>query len=245
MSGASRRSFDRSPARREGWAFPFPGLSIARSPPDDRPTFWTRALGNPPEVYGERLRFRDDATWRAIDPTRSKLGAAMCRGLREVPLTPGGKVLYLGGASGTTASHMADLVGRRGGVYVVEKSPRPFQRLLDVAGRWPNLFPILADAHDPRTYLPWVPPVDALYLDIAQPDQVEIALEHARLFLRRGGGLLFALKVPSLRRKEGGAGDPAEQALRGITRVFETDPPLRLEPFHRGHIFITGHYRPE
>lgn len=232
----------RPEGRREGWVFPFPGLSLARTPPVDRPTFWTRALGDPPEVYGERLRFRDDDVWRGVDPTRSKLGAALCRGLRELPIAPGASVLYLGGASGTTASHVADLVGRRGAVYAVEKSPRPFQRLLDVARRWPNLYPVLADVRDPRSYLPWVPPVDALYLDVAQPEQPEIALEHARLFLRRGGGLLFALKVPSLRRRDGGP-DPVEATRRTLSRVFDLAPPLGLEPFHRGHVMLTGLYR--
>ncbi|MDE1819946.1 MAG: fibrillarin-like rRNA/tRNA 2'-O-methyltransferase [Euryarchaeota archaeon] len=233
--------FERS---RGSWTFPFPGLSLARSPPDDRPTFWTRALGETPEVYGERLREQDDATWRAIDPTRSKLGAALCKGLRELPVPPRGRVLYLGGATGTTASHVADLVGRRGGVYVVEKSPRPFQRLLDVARRWPNLFPILGDAREPRTYLSWVPPVDALYLDISQPEQAEIATDHARLFLRSGGGLVLALKVPSL-RKGGGRGplSPAEEASRSLSRSFDLGPSVSLEPFHRGHFVITGHYR--
>ena len=227
---------------RDTWTFPFPGLSIARSPPEDRPTFWTRALGDPPDVYGERLRARDDAFWRAIDPFRSKLGAALCKGLRVLPLPPRARVLYLGGATGTTASHVADLVGRKGAVYAVEKSPRAFQRLLGVARRWPNLYPLLADAREPRSYLPWVPPVDTLYLDIAQPEQIDLALTHARLYLRPGGGLLLALKMPSLRRGRPGE-DLLAPAVKVLSRAFELARPLPLEPFHRGHHFLTGVYR--
>lgn len=233
-----------APTRKESWGFPFQGLSIAQGGSSDRPTFWTRTFGDPPSVYGERLRFLSDSTWRLIDPTRSKLGAALCRGLTQLPLPSSAKVLYLGGASGTTASHVADAVGPRGTVYVVERSPRPFQRLLSVAERWPNLLPILADARLPRTYLPLVPPVNALYLDVAQPEQVDLALENARLLLRPGGGLLFALKGPSLRPGKG----PQEQvreAIRTLSVSFDMAPPLSLEPFHRGHHFLTGVYRRE
>lgn len=224
------------------YAFPFPGLSLARGPPEDRPTFWTRGLGDPPEVYGERIRRADDNVWRAIDPTRSKLGAALCKGLTELPVASGSHVLYLGGSTGTTASHVADLMGRKGAVYVVEKSPRSFLKLLKVARAWPNLFPLLADARDPRSYLPFVPPVEGLYLDIAQPDQVDIALDHARLFLRRGGGLMLSLKLPSLRQGRSPA-QHVEDARRALSRSFELAPALSLEPFHRGHAFFTGIYR--
>jgi fibrillarin-like pre-rRNA processing protein len=223
--------------------FPFPGLSVARSPPEDRPTFWTRALGDPPEVYGERVRRSEETVWRAIDPFRSKLGAALCRGLRHLPISPGATVVYLGGASGTTASHVADLIGRKGSVYAVEKSPRPFQKLVEVARRWPNLFPVLGDALVPGSYLPLVPPAQALYLDIAQPEQVDIALTHARLFLSSGGGLVLCLKVPSLRSRGRDPEELVHQSTRALATAFELDRPVGLEPFHRGHVMITGTYR--
>ncbi len=45
------------------------------------------------------------------NPFRSKLAASIVGGIEQIYMKPGSKVLYLGGASGTTVSHVADLVG--------------------------------------------------------------------------------------------------------------------------------------
>jgi fibrillarin-like rRNA methylase len=41
----------------------------------------------------------------------------------------GSKLLYLGGASGTSVSHCSDLVGPEGAVYAVEFSHRRYKRV--------------------------------------------------------------------------------------------------------------------
>lgn len=58
------------------------------------------------------------------NPFRSKLAAAVVGGVENIYVKPGAKLLYLGGASGTTVSHCSDLVGPQGMVYAVEFSPR-------------------------------------------------------------------------------------------------------------------------
>ena len=45
------------------------------------------------------------------NPFRSKLAAAILGGVDKIHIKPGAKVLYLGAASGTTVSHVADIVG--------------------------------------------------------------------------------------------------------------------------------------
>jgi len=45
------------------------------------------------------------------NPFRSKLSAAILGGIDKIYMPPGSKVLYLGAASGTTVSHVADIVG--------------------------------------------------------------------------------------------------------------------------------------
>lgn len=49
--------------------------------------------------------------YRTWNPFRSKLGTAIGNGMQKMPIKPGSKVLYLGAASGTTVSHVSDLVG--------------------------------------------------------------------------------------------------------------------------------------
>ena len=45
------------------------------------------------------------------NPFRSKLAAAILGGIGNIYIKPGAKVLYLGAASGTTVSHVSDIVG--------------------------------------------------------------------------------------------------------------------------------------
>ncbi|KAL2540169.1 Mediator of RNA polymerase II transcription subunit 36a [Abeliophyllum distichum] len=49
--------------------------------------------------------------YRVWNPFRSKLAAAILGGVDDIWIKPGARVLYLGAASGTTVSHVSDLVG--------------------------------------------------------------------------------------------------------------------------------------
>ncbi|XP_014835195.1 PREDICTED: rRNA 2'-O-methyltransferase fibrillarin-like, partial [Poecilia mexicana] len=66
-------------------------------------------------VYGEkRMSVEDGETkieYRAWNPFRSKLAAAILGGIDKIHIKPGAKVMYLGAASGTTVSHVSDIVG--------------------------------------------------------------------------------------------------------------------------------------
>ena len=62
--------------------------------------------------YSEPIFTVDGVEYRSWNPTRSKLAAAILRGLKEFPIKPGSTVLYLGAASGTTVSHVSDVVGQ-------------------------------------------------------------------------------------------------------------------------------------
>ena len=122
---------------------PAPGTArLRRRRAGERVELWTETVGRLPPVYGERWRTFGPASYRAFEPGRSKLAAALTRGWSGPLPAPGERWLYLGAATGTTASHVADLVGPAGRVYAVERSLRPFARLLRLAERWPNLLPI-------------------------------------------------------------------------------------------------------
>lgn len=61
---------------------------------------------------GEKIEYR---VW---NPFRSKLAAAILGGVDKIYMPPGSKVLYLGAASGTTVSHVADVVGPVSLIYI-------------------------------------------------------------------------------------------------------------------------------
>jgi fibrillarin-like pre-rRNA processing protein len=204
---------------------------------DGRRVVFTAGLGTPPAVYGERVLARGGTNWRRWDPTRSKLGAALVKGWDDPVPRRGERWLYLGAATGTTASHLADLVGPTGAVYAVERSLRPFTRLIATAERYPNLLPILADARGGEAYLGDVPMVDGLYVDVAQPDQIEIVLANASLYLRDGGALLFAVKTASMGR-ERAAKDHLQTVVQRLEADFEVQASLALDPMHRRHYLV-------
>lgn len=62
--------------------------------------------------------------YRVWNPFRSKLAAGILGGMEEIHMKPGSKVLYLGAASGTSVSHVADIVGPTGVVFAVGKHKR-------------------------------------------------------------------------------------------------------------------------
>ena len=206
----------------------------------DRVELWTETVGSEPAVYGERWARVDGRSFRGFEPSRSKLAAALSRGWTgPVPLA-GERWLYLGAASGTTASHVADLLGPAGRLYAVERSVRPFARLVAVAERWPNLLPLLGDAKEPERYGDVVPIVDGIYADIAQPDQVTIVLANAAIFLRSAGGAVtMALKTSSMGRERTGPVHlrAAEEALSADLVLAAS---VRLDPQYRSHYLVGG-----
>ena len=91
-------------------------------------------------VYGEKLFSEGGVEYRQWDPFRSKLAAAVKKGLKVWPMRPDSNVLYLGASSGTTPSHLADATS--GTVYCVEFSKRMMRELMSVCERKPNMVPI-------------------------------------------------------------------------------------------------------
>ncbi|MGI0071198.1 MAG: fibrillarin-like rRNA/tRNA 2'-O-methyltransferase [Thermoplasmata archaeon] len=218
---------------------------LARVRAADRTELFTETVGALPPVYGERWVPAGSRSFRAFEPGRSKLSAAIVHDWTGPLPKEGERWLYLGAASGTTASHVADLVGPSGRVYALERSPRPFARLVALAERWPNLLPILGDARAPRSFAPLVGPAQGLYADVAQPDQVEIVRRTAELFLDGAGApVVLALKTASMGRDREAAGHLAA-AERELGRAVALVPSVRLDPFHKGHYLVGGRAQPE
>jgi fibrillarin-like rRNA methylase len=101
--------------------------------------------------------------YRVWNPFRSKLAAGIIGGMENIYMQPGSKVLYLGAASGTSVSHVADLVGPTGVVYAVEFSHRSGRDLVNMATHRTNVIPIVEDARHPMRYRMLVGMVDCIF----------------------------------------------------------------------------------
>ena len=201
----------------------------------------TKNLAPGKNVYGERLvKFRSEE-YRLWDPYRSKFAAVILKGLETVPIQPNHKVLYLGAASGTTASHVSDIVGEKGHVYCIEFAPRAIRELVNnVCTFRHNMSPILADARLPRKYSTLVEKVDDIYCDIAQPEQARVLADNADLFLVDGGCVMLAIKAQSIDVTK----EPSEMYKREIgimkTRGFRVREVVNLEPYDKAHTMIVA-----
>lgn len=161
-------------------------------------------------VYGEKrivvqnatpTSTKDDAPpassieYRVWNPFRSKLAAGIIGGMENIYMKPGSRVLYLGAASGTSVSHVADVVGKTGVVYAVEFSHRSGRDLVNMATHRTNVIPIVEDARHPQKYRMLVSMVDCIFADVAQPDQARIVGLNAHQFLKVGGGVVVSIKA--------------------------------------------------
>ncbi|MEM0377878.1 MAG: fibrillarin-like rRNA/tRNA 2'-O-methyltransferase [Thermosphaera sp.] len=202
----------------------------------------TRNLVPGHRVYGEKLFRYENVEYREWNMYRSKLAGALGNGISEMPIREGHKILYLGVASGTTASHVSDIIGADGKVFGVEFAPRVMREFVIVADVRKNLIPILADARKPFQYRHVVELVDGLYADVAQPDQASIVADNADYFLKDGGYLLMAIKARSIDVTK----EPSEVYRKEINtlkeRGFEIVDVVHLEPYDRDHAMVLATY---
>jgi fibrillarin-like pre-rRNA processing protein len=193
------------------------------------------------EVYREQLFEINGTEYRLWDPMRSKLAAALLNGLKDNPIREGGRVLYLGASTGTTVSHVSDLLGDDGVIFAVEVASRVARELMErVASKRRNVIPVIEDARRPERYRSVFSKVDTVYCDIAQPDQTEIALLNCRRYLAEGGGLLLVVKARSIDVLK----DPdkvfKEEAKKLENAGFQIKKVIPLYPFDRDHVMISA-----
>ncbi len=203
----------------------------------------TRNLVPGQRVYGERLYHYGGVEYREWNAYRSKLAGALLKGLEELPIKEGDRILYLGIASGTTASHVSDIIGPKGRIYGVEFAPRVMRDLILIVRERKNIYPILGDARFPEKYRHLVEGVDGLYADVAQPEQAKIVARNAKFFLRDGGYMLMTVKARSIDVTTA----PSEIYKMEIKTLmeagFEIKDVVHLDPFDRDHAMIYARYK--
>jgi fibrillarin-like pre-rRNA processing protein len=142
------------------------------------------------EEYNKKIKYR------AWNPYKSKLAAAILKGL-NIDLKPDLEILYLGAATGTTVSHISDIV-RNGLIYAVEISPFAAKKLVQLAEKRVNIIPIVEDANHPDSYSVFVPMVDFIYQDISQRNQAEIFINNTSNYLKEKKQGILIVKARSI-----------------------------------------------
>ncbi|CAD7081201.1 unnamed protein product [Hermetia illucens] len=221
------------------------GVFIARGKED---ALVTRNFAPGSDVYGEKkIQVETDGEkieYRVWNPFRSKLAAAILGGVDQIHMPPGSKVLYLGAASGTTVSHVSDIVGPEGLVYAVEFSHRSGRDLINVAKKRTNIIPIIEDARHPHKYRMLVGMVDTIFADVAQPDQGRIVALNAQHFLKNGGHFVISIKASCIDSTAQPEAVFAAEIKKMQADKLKPQEQITLEPYERDHAVVVGVYRP-
>lgn len=223
----------------------FPGVFYYKK------SLYTKNLVKGIKVYDEELINLNNTEFRSWNPYKSKLAAAIIKGVKKFVITPGSKVLYLGAATGTTVSHVSDIVGysdkgytdktddkTTGFVWALDIAPITTLKLLVVCKQRYNIAPLLFNALNAKTYKEFTSgKVDVLYQDIAHKQQLNIFLNNANLFLKPKSHGLLVVKARSIDV----AKKPQEmfnKVLKELSKHGVIEQALQLEPFEKDHLFI-------
>ena len=225
------------------------GFFISRGKED---VLVTRNLVAGDAVYGEKRISTEEGEgeektkveYRVWNPFRSKLAAAVLGGVDDIHIAPGSKVLYLGAASGTSVSHVSDIVGEGGCVYAVEFSHRSGRDLINVAKKRTNIIPIIEDARHPTKYRMLIGMVDCVFADVAQPDQARIVALNSHLFLKNGGHTVISIKANCIDSTAPAEAVFAKEIEKLQAEQFKPIEQLTLEPYERDHAVVVAEYRP-
>lgn len=168
-------------------------------PTESRVWLATANMNKGVTVYNERLFTQSGVEYRTWDAFKSKLAACIQSGMNDIPQLEDLRILYLGAATGTTVSHVSDIIGsNKGRILALEFSAKAARRLIQLAKTRSNIIPVVADARHPGEYATIVHAVDFIFQDISQVNQAQIFIDNAKAFLKPGGKAIFIIKAASI-----------------------------------------------
>jgi fibrillarin-like pre-rRNA processing protein len=195
--------------------------------------FLTKNLTPGKRVYGEKIIKFKGEEYRVWHPRRSKMAAALKKGLKNFKINSKSRILYLGCAEGTTVSHFSD-IAKNGYIVGIEISPFPLIKFLDLCNYRKNIAPILEDAGATEKYKDLIKDLDfnILFEDVATPNQITI-FEKASEFINSGYGYI------SLKSRCIDVTKPPKviynEVKDKLSENFEVIEVVRLDPFEKDH----------
>jgi fibrillarin-like pre-rRNA processing protein len=208
----------------------FPGIYYRKR--GRKKQIFTKSLVKGQRVYGERIVREKGIEYREWDPERSKLGAAIMKGISQTGIKEDSLILYLGSASGTTVSHLSDIC-REGMIFAVDLSPRVMKDFYFMMQKRKNIVAFLASANHLEKYSQ-IPKVDILFQDIAQRDQVRIFFKNYDKFLKKDGFGILSLKARSIDVTEK-PGVIFKKVMKELNKKSVVVDYRKLSPYEKDH----------
>ena len=214
------------------------GVFVSGSP--EKLKLYSKNLIPGRRVYGEKLVEYKEVEYREWDPYRSKLAAMILGNPSSHLFSPDLSCLYLGASSGTTLSHLSDILFK-GVIYGVEFAERSMRQLIQNVALRNNVIPILGDGNFPESFAEYIfSSVDFIYQDVAQPNQAEIAVKNGEYYLKDGGIIIIAIKSQSIDSIQKSEKVYAREKSFLESRNYEITETLNINKYAANHIaFIT------
>ena len=194
------------------------------------------------EVYNEKLIKINGKQYNLWNPYTSKLAAAIVNGMEIFPILKKTKVLYLNGTIEKTLSHISDIIGVNGKIFILRDINENSKNFLEnVMNDRTNVFTITRDNVDPAKFSSKTEMVNVVYVDITQHNETEVAIQNCKRYLTDGGFLM--LVVPT--KKIDFVNNPNGQNLEEIQKLqssFEIIQQINLTDFFKEHSMIIAKY---
>ena len=194
------------------------------------------------QAYNERLVEKNGKQYNVWSHYGSKLAAAIINGLEIFPILKKTKVLYFGDTAEKTVSHISNIVGIDGKVFVVKditENPKNF--LEKIGNNRTNVFTIIYDKNNLAQFSSTIETVDVIYLDITQPNKTEITIDNCKNYLRNGGYLMLVVPTKNIDFAKNPTKENLEERKR-LQSSFDVIQEINLTDFFKEHSMIIAKY---
>ena len=193
------------------------------------------------EAYNEKLTEINGKQYNVWNPYTSKLAAAIVNGMEIFPILEKTKVLYLNTTIEKTLSHISDIIGMNGKIFVVRDMVENSKNFSEkVRNNRVNIFSITRENGVPARFSS-TEMVNVVYVDITQHNETEVAIQNCKNYLRNGGFLM--LVVPT--KKIDFINNPSKQNLEEMQKLqssFEIIQQINLTDFFKEYSMIIAKY---
>ncbi len=192
--------------------------------------------------YEENLVEMNGKQYSIWNPYTSKLAAAIINGMEIFPILKKTKILYVDPATEKTVKHISDIVGINGKIFVVRNIMKNSKNFLEqIAKNRSNIFTIIPDKTNPARLTGMTEMVDVIYIDIAEHNQTEIAIQNCKNHLRIGGFLMLIVPTKNIDFANNNSKKNQEERKK-LQTSFDIIQEINLTDFFKEYSMVIAKY---
>lgn len=201
---------------------------------DDSPKLATKNLVKGNRFYSEKLVDLNGEEYRIWKPYRSKLASAIINGIEIFPILKKSKILYFGATTGITVSHISDIVGANGKVFVVKDINHRSNFLEKVKRKRANI-KVIDGVENLGQNNSIIGKVDVLYVNLLTQNHINIIM-NLKPYLKDDGYVMLVIKTKLFENKN--YEELQNDLYKKISHMFKIIQVIDISDFHKEHSLI-------